>query len=88
MKIKLSGLPIGSCFIAKNGETKKKVAEKKVAKVHEMSGKVSTRKTKSDPDVEPAPCPLRYLGVGTRMHPDMVVEIGDGNPTKEKRRGR
>lgn len=88
MKIKLSGLPVGSCFIGKNGEMKKKVAEKKVAKVNELSGKVSMRKVKSDPEVEPSPCALRYLGVGNRMHPDMLIQIGDGNPEKGKRRHR
>jgi hypothetical protein len=88
VKVKLSGLPVGSCFVAKNGETKKKVGEKKVAKVNELSGRVSMRKTKSDPEVEPAPCPLRYLGVGNRMHPDMLIQIGDGNPNKNRRNRR
>lgn len=88
MKMKLSGLPIGSCFVGKNGETKKKVGDKKIAKVHEMSGRVSTRKVKTDPEVEPAPCPLRYLGVGNRMNPEMLIQIGDGNLLKNRRNRR
>lgn len=86
MKVKFVDLPLGSCFLhGRKGDVKKKVTDHKAANVRE-NGKVSTRKVKGDPDVEPMPCPLRYLGVGLRRHPDQVVEIGDGNILKRKRR--
>lgn len=88
MKIKLSDLPVGNCFTAKNGEMKKKIGERKVATVGEMSGRVRTRKVKGNPEVEPSPCSLRLFGVGLRRHPDLMVEIGDGNPLKGKKNGR
>lgn len=84
MKIRLSGVPIGTCFTDKNGE-RKKVAEKKVAKVR-ANGRVSMRKIKGDPEVEPTPCSLRLFGVGLRRHPDVMVEVGDGNPLKKRDR--
>lgn len=81
MKIPFKDLLIGSCFIANNGEVKKKVSEKKASAV-ELSGKVKTRKVKDVAEVEPTACELRHLGVGLRRHPELVVEIGDGNPYK------
>lgn len=88
MKIKLSGLPIMSCFVGKNGEMRKKVGDKKVLKVNESTGRVSTRKVKTDPEVEPVPCSIRYLGAGGRMHPDMLIQIGDGNLLKNRKNRR
>lgn len=86
MKIKLSELPIGTCFTGKNGgDEKKKVSEKKVAKV-KKNGRVSMGKVKGDPEVDSCPCPLRLFGVGLRRHPDLMVEIGDGNPLRKPRK--
>lgn len=88
MKMKFSELAMGSCCIhGKNQEIKKKVGEHKALMVRD-NGKVSTRKVKGDPDVDSAICPLRYLGVGLRKHPDTVVEIGDGNILARRQRGR
>lgn len=85
MKIRLSGVPVGTCFTDKHGE-RKKVAERKVAKVR-ANGRVSMRKIKGDPEVEPTPCSLRLFGVGlARHHPQEMVEIGDGNPLKKRDR--
>jgi hypothetical protein len=83
MKIKLSGIPIGTCYIAKNGDMKKKVADRKIASV-KLSGRVNMRKVKGDPEVEPTPCSLRLFGVGLRRHPDVMVEVGDGNLLKKR----
>lgn len=84
--MRFTDLPIGSCYLdPKKGDLRKKVGDKKLASVKD-SGKVKTRKVKGDPEVEMTSCPLRYLGVGLRRHPDMVVEIGDGNITKSPRR--
>lgn len=85
MKIRFTELPVGSCFLDTKGDMKKKVADTKMAVVL-GSGKVSTRKVKKDPEVDPSPCELRYLGVGLRRHPDLVVEIGDGNTIKGRRK--
>lgn len=84
MKVRLSDIPVGGCF--QHGKwTKKKVGDGKTATVG-LSGKVKTRKLKGDPEVEPVACPLKYLGVGLRRHPEGVIEIGDGNILKGRRR--
>lgn len=85
MKIKLSDLRIMSCFTDKNGEEKKKVGERKVATV-KTDGKVRMRKVKGNPEVEERPCSLRLFGVGQRRHPEMLVQIGDGNLLKKRNR--
>lgn len=86
MKVKFAELPIGACFFQgrAGGTMRKKVAEAKVAVV-KTNGRISTRKVKGDPEVEPSPCDLRYLGVGLRRHPEGVVEIGDGNLIEGKK---
>lgn len=86
MKIKLSDLRVQSCFTDKNGELKKKVGDKKVATV-KSDGRVKTRKVKGNPDVEETPCSIRLFGVGLRRHPDMIVEVGDGNLLKGRSNG-
>lgn len=79
MKVKLTELAVGSCFLAgRNGAMQKKVGERRIAVVNE-SGRIRYRKQKGDPEVEPSPCSVRYLGVGLRKNPETVVEIGDGN---------
>lgn len=88
MKVKLSGIPVGSCFLTKKGEMKKKVGDRKIATVALGSGKVRMRKVKTDPEVEPSPCELRYFGVGMRMNPETLVQIGDGNLLKNPRNRR
>lgn len=86
MIYKFTDLPDGACFLGKDGTIKKKVAERKALVVKD-NGKVNTRKVKGNPDCEQTICPLRYLGVGLRKHPDMMVEIGDGN-ILERRKNR
>lgn len=87
MKIKFSDLPEQSCFLGKNGEMKKKVSGKKVASLRERDGRVNMRKIKGNPEVEYCACSIGLFGVGLRRHPDLVVEIGDGN-TMKKNKGR
>lgn len=85
MKVKFSGLSVGSCFTGGRGKgVRKKVEDAKYATVGRR-GKVRSRDQNGDPDVDAVPCPLRYIGVGMRGHPDAVVEIGDGNPNKKRR---
>lgn len=84
MKVKLSSLPEFSCF-GKKGSEKKKIEDGRVAAVG-PKGRVSIRKAKGDPEVEPISCPLKLFGVGHRRHPDVVVEIGDGNILSPKRK--
>jgi hypothetical protein len=84
VKVHLSEVPIGSCFLHGKG-TKKKIGDNRTASVA-LNGRIKTRNIKGDPEVDPVACPLKYLGVGLRRHPDQVVEIGDGNILKGKRR--
>jgi hypothetical protein len=85
MKVTFKDLMVGSCFVDPKGDTKKKVSDSKASSVDDV-GKVKTRKVKSAVEVEPTACELKYLGVGLRRHPELVVEIGDGNPYKRSRR--
>jgi len=87
MKIQLSGVPVGSCYLhGKKSEIRKKLEDGRSASINGR-GKVRYGKPKGDPEVEMIEaCPLRYLGVGLRRHPDAVVEIGDGNILKRRRR--
>lgn len=87
MKIRLSGVPVGSCYLQGRGASIKKKLEDGKAAVVGGTGKVKIRKVKGDPEVEMIEaCPLKYLGVGLRRHPDAVVEIGDGNLLKGRKR--
>lgn len=83
MKLSFSQIPIGGCFLQGKKE-RKKVGDDKVA-TFGLGARVNTRKIKSDPEVEQITCPLRFLGVGLRRHPDAIVEIGDGNPFKNRK---
>jgi hypothetical protein len=86
MKIRLSEVWAGSCFFGKKGKETKKLEDGRVAHVS-ASGRVSIKKPKGDPEVETMEaCPLKLLGVGLRRHPDLVVEIGDGNILKKRKR--
>lgn len=80
MKLRLSEVPVGSCYTAgKSKKVLKKIEDGRAASIG-LGGRVSMRATKGDPDVDLIEaCPLKYLGVGLRRHPDVVVEIGDGN---------
>lgn len=83
MKMKLSDLRVQSCFVDNKGHEKKKVGDHKVATV-KADGRVKMRKVKGNPEVEETPCSLRLFGVGLRRHPDMIVEVGDGNLLKRR----
>lgn len=86
MKIPLSHIPVGGCFL-QGKKIRKKVGDDRVASFG-LGGRVKTRKTTANPDVEQASCPLRFLAVGLRRHPDVIVEIGDGDILKRERKGR
>lgn len=77
MKVRVSELPVGSCF--RQGRTVKKKVDGDRALTVAANGRVRTRKLRGDPEVEPVPCELRHLGAGLRRHPEQVIEIGDGN---------
>ncbi len=82
MKMKFSDLPAGSCFTTKRGRTvRKKVDGSKVVTVTKK-GHVRTRAQKGDPTVATKGCPITFLGVGLRRHPEEVVEIGVGRPRR------
>lgn len=48
------------------------------------NGRVSKRRMRGDPDVDSVACPLGLLGAGLKKHPDVVVEIGDGNVARRR----
>lgn len=82
MMMRFSELPAGSCFVTKRGRTvRKKLDGSKVVTVS-AAGRVRTRNQKGDPNVNSLGCPLTFLGVGLRKHPEQVVEIGTGRPRK------
>lgn len=82
MRIPISQIPVGGCFL-QGKKVRKKVGDDKIASIG-LGGRVSTRKTKTDSEVEQMTCPLKFLGVGLRRHPDAIVEIGDGNILKNE----
>lgn len=82
MKVRLSELPVGSCF-QQGKTTRKKVDGDRTATV--KKSRVKMRKLRGDPQVDPVPCPINLLGVGLPRHPEMVVEIGDGNLLSRRR---
>jgi hypothetical protein len=84
--MRYTDLEIGSCFLDRRGKTRKKVADHRTSIVREDNGRVSTRKQKGDPTVDSVTCPLRFLAVGLRRHPDQVVEMGHGNILKRRPR--
>lgn len=80
MKIPLSHVPVGDCFM--QGRTmRKKVDDGKVLSIG-AKGRTSTRKVKGDPEVEVRSCDLKFLGAGLRRHPEAIIQIGDGNILK------
>lgn len=84
MKVKFSELPELSCFTGGRGRgVRKKVEDGKYVTVGK-GGKIRARGQMGDPDVNSVPCPLKYIGVGLRGHPDQVVEIGDGRPRRKR----
>lgn len=82
MKLRISEIPIFSCFL-QGRKTKKKVDDDRVLSV--KNGKVSTRKQKGDPEVELTTCPLEMLGLGQSRHPETLIQIGDGNPLRRRK---
>lgn len=83
MKVRLGEVMAGSCFF--HGKKLKKMTED--GRVLSVKGKkVSTRRAKGDPEVELTSCPLEMLGLGMPRHPETIVEIGDGNPLRKRRK--
>ena len=82
MKMDFYELPVGSCFTSGRSKgIKKKVGDDRIATVSKK-GRVRTRAVKGNPKVQSSGCPIKYIGVGMRKHPDVVVEIGDGYPRR------
>lgn len=89
MKVRFTDIVVGSCFVGKNGRTRKKISERQAASRRNSDGLVDKRKVKGNPEVEQLPaCPLELLGVGLRRHPERVIEIGDGNILERRKKGR
>lgn len=85
MKVNLSELPVGSCFLQGSKHAMKKKIEGDRTAIVMGNGRVKMRKVRGNPQVEPVPCTVRFLGVGLRRHPEQMVEIGDGNLLKKRR---
>lgn len=80
MKIPLSQVPVGDCFI-QGRKMRKKVADGKALSISGR-GRQTTRSVKGDPMVEQRGCELKFLGAGMRKHPETLIQIGDGNILK------
>lgn len=64
---------------------KKKASDGRVITIS-ATGRVRTKNQKGDPKVQPSSCELKFIGVGMKRHPDMIVEVGDGRPCMIKDR--
>ncbi len=82
MKVRVSDVPVFSCFL-QGKTTKKKVSDDRATTI--TGGRVKTKKIKGDPEVTHVSCPLEMLGIGMPRHPEAVVEIGDGNPFRRRK---
>ncbi len=68
-------VPVGGCY-ERRGSVRKKVGDDLEARIGK-AGRVKSKKVKGNPEVETSEaCPLKFLGVGLRRHPEGVVEIG------------
>jgi hypothetical protein len=80
--MRLSELSPGSCF--KQGKsTKKKLSDGRIVSVS-PKGKVKIIVPKNDPLISSVSCDLQMLGLGLRKHPEFMVEMGNGRPTRTK----
>lgn len=84
MKIRVSEIQIGSCFFM--GKKEMKRAEDGRIITITPAKRTKYPKVNEDKEVETTICSLKFLGVGMRRHPDLVVEIGDGNILKNRKR--
>lgn len=86
MKIRLFDVPVGSCYLeGRKAKVMKKIEADQSATIG-PGKRVIKRKIKGDKEVDTLEtCPLNLFGVGLRRHPDLVVEIGDGNILKNRR---
>lgn len=73
---RLSELSEGHCY-RKPGRKglRKKLSDGRIAEVA-TDRRVRFRGERGDPLVEPVSCPLKYLGIGQRKHPEAVIEVG------------
>lgn len=85
VRVKLSEVPPGLCYQTK-GSARKKLSDGRIASVgKDRRVRIGAPSARKDPEVTIVPCPLRYFGVGLRMNPEKVVEIGSAKPPKTKR---
>ena len=76
MKIRLSDVASGQCFVgSRNKKLRKKMPDGRSATI-DRKGKVRNRAAKGDPLVDLVGCPLPYLGIGVRAHSGRIIEIG------------
>jgi len=73
---RLSELSTGHCY-RKPGRRglRKKLSDGRIAEVA-ADRRVKFRSERGDPLVEPVSCPLKYLGIGQRSHPEAIIEVG------------
>jgi len=84
VKTRFSELSAGSCF-THGKRVKKKTSDGRVITIS-AAGRVRTKAQKGDPEVQPSSCPLRFIGVGMKRHPDTIIEVGDGCPVRIQER--
>lgn len=80
---RLSELAPGHCYRkpGRGAVLRKKLGDGRIAEVA-ADRRVKFRKERGDPLVEPISCPLKYLGIGQRHHPETVIEVGSRSPTR------
>lgn len=74
---RLSDLSPGHCYRkpGRGSVLRKKLSDGRIAEVG-TDRRVKFRKERGDPLVEQISCPLKYLGIGQRRHPEAVIEVG------------
>lgn len=83
IKLRLSELPEGSCFLKGRGKTVHKKSRNGRTVSVGKGGRIRARAERRDPFVRPlSSCPLNLIGVDMVKHPESVIEIGDGRPRK------
>jgi hypothetical protein len=82
IRTKLSGVVPGQCYL-RGRALRKKLGDGRSAEVG-RDQRVRVHAERGDPEVSVVPCPLKYVGVGLRGHPEKVVEMGCLKPRERK----
>lgn len=82
MRVRVSEIPPNQCYRKPGSRTlRKKLADGRIVEIG-RDRRVKYRKERGDPVVEIESCPLRFLGVGLRHNPEIMVEVGSSKPRR------